>query len=72
MIKVKDRGIGISEEDRKKIFELFKRTKAAKGFKGMGVGLYISNEIVKAHGGEISVESAPRKGTTFIVKLPFA
>lgn len=69
-VTIKDKGIGISQEEQDIIFELFRRTKLAADFKGMGVGLYISNQIVTAHGGKITVDSSPEKGTTFIIDLP--
>ncbi len=70
IIEISDKGIGINEEEKKHIFELFRRTIAAKNFKGMGVGLYISNQIVEAHKGKINVQSKEGKGSTFIVELP--
>jgi len=70
IIKIKDKGIGINKEDAKKIFDLFKRTDAAREFKGMGVGLYISNQIVEAHGGKLTVTSTVGKGSIFNLELP--
>jgi signal transduction histidine kinase len=70
IIKVKDEGIGIREEDKSKIFQVFTRSSEVRSFKGIGVGLYISNKIVQAHGGEINVKSDYGKGSEFIVKLP--
>jgi PAS domain S-box-containing protein len=63
---VSDTGIGMSEETLKKIWTPLFTTKA----KGMGFGLPICKRFVEAHGGTITVESAPRKGTTFKVTLP--
>jgi len=70
IVKIKDRGIGIEQEDRESIFELFKRTKNAADYKGMGVGLYIANQIVSAHNGKIIVESKPGEGSAFTIELP--
>lgn len=69
-LTVQDEGIGISHENQKRIFERFERAVSSKDFQGLGVGLYITNQIVKAHNGKISVESRPQRGTTFIVELP--
>jgi len=61
-----DTGLGISEENLKKLFGPLFTTKA----KGMGLGLAICKRIVEAHGGRISVESAVNKGTTFTITIP--
>lgn len=61
-----DQGSGISEEDIQKIFQPYFTTKDV----GIGLGLAITERIVKEHGGEISVESRPEKGTVFTVTLP--
>ena len=65
-VKIKDTGVGISEENLKSIFQPFFTTKD----KGIGLGLSIVNEIVKKHQGTISVESRLGQGTTFIVSFP--
>lgn len=71
-ISVRDYGIGIPHEQLSKIFERFYRVQDAKhkGFPGLGMGLYISAEIVRHHGGCIAVESEEGQGTTFHVILP--
>ena len=67
--RIKDDGPGMSEEVKEKIFNPFFTTKAVGT--GTGLGLYISYDIiVNKHGGELQVESAPGRGTTFIIKLP--
>lgn len=72
-IKVKDSGIGIPLEFRNKIFERFERASGtAKSITGLGLGLYISEQIVRSHGGRIWVESEVGKGSTFTVELPTA
>ncbi len=70
VIKVKDYGKGISQEDIGKIFN--KYYSAAKKFRkiGTGLGLYLSFQIAKAHGGNLTVESVKGKYTEFSVKLP--
>lgn len=72
-IEITDRGIGIDPVDHARIFEKFYRVDEALTRKvdGTGLGLTISLEIVKAHGGRIEVDSARGKGSRFIVYLPF-
>jgi len=67
-ILVKDNGCGFAQEEVDKIFEPFYTTKDIQ--KGCGLGLTIVGEIVKSYYGQISVESAPGKGSTFIILLP--
>jgi signal transduction histidine kinase len=71
-LSVADRGIGIPEEELDAIFGLFYRSpvRAARDAAGMGLGLYISKEIVARHGGRIWAESQPERGSTFFVVLP--
>jgi len=56
----------MNEEEKKKIFTPYFTTKSF----GTGLGLYISKNIIKAHGGEITFESSVENGTTFYIKLP--
>jgi len=71
VMTVRDHGIGIAPEDQGRIFEQFERTDdSRKHAAGLGLGLYITREIVRAHGGEITVESAPGEGALFRVALP--
>lgn len=67
-VSVTDNGCGIPEEIRQRIFEPFFTTKDVG--KGTGLGLSISYEIIRKHGGEITVESEVGSGSTFIVRLP--
>lgn len=71
-IEVSDQGIGIGPEQMPYLFQPFSRLEEqrAREIKGIGLGLYISQGIVEAHGGRIWVESALGKGTTFHVMLP--
>jgi signal transduction histidine kinase len=70
-LKVQDNGSGIAEEDLPFIFERFYRAdKARHSNQESGLGLAIARSIVEAHGGKISVESQPGKGTTFTIDLP--
>lgn len=66
VIEVHDQGSGISPEHQKTIFEPFFTTKQG----GTGLGLYICHDIVKRHGGALSVRSEQGRGTTFTVRLP--
>ncbi len=69
-IRVCDQGIGISPEDCLKIFERYERVSGSEGKSGFGLGLYISRQIVEAHGGHVSVDSKMGVGSTFSVVLP--
>jgi signal transduction histidine kinase len=70
-ITIKDEGIGISSEDLPHIFDGFYRGKSGQeAAAGHGIGLAVARQIVEAHDGSVSAESAPGKGTTFIVSLP--
>jgi two-component system, OmpR family, sensor kinase len=71
-LTIRDRGIGISEEDRARIFGRFERAVARREHGGFGVGLWLANQLVTAMGGAIAVEGAPGEGTTFTVTLPLA
>jgi signal transduction histidine kinase len=69
-LKIKDHGIGISAEDQARLFNRFERAVSIRSFGGLGLGLYITRQIVTAHGGTIRVESQPGAGATFFVELP--
>lgn len=68
---VHDAGAGIKQEDHERIFQRYGHTSGDREASGLGLGLYLSREIVKAHGGSISVNSTPEKGSLFTVTLPF-
>ncbi|PKN06222.1 MAG: hypothetical protein CVU72_05585, partial [Deltaproteobacteria bacterium HGW-Deltaproteobacteria-7] len=67
---VRDRGVGISQEHMKKLFDPYFTTKQMGSVKGMGLGLAICYSIVKSHEGIIMVDSTPGSGTTFTVYIP--
>jgi signal transduction histidine kinase len=71
-VQVQDFGIGISKEEHEKIFERFYRAEGDKEntFAGFGIGLYIANDIVQKHGGRITLDSDPGKGSVFTFHLP--
>lgn len=69
-IEVQDHGIGISKENQKRIFQQFERVSAKTVVAGLGLGLFISEQIVAAHGGSIVVESEINEGALFRVCLP--
>ena len=69
-IDVRDQGQGISAEDQERIFEQFERAVENESSGGLGLGLYISRQLVEAHGGTLSVQSQPGEGAVFTVTLP--
>ncbi len=71
IIQVSDRGIGISRESLNHLFERFYRGENEVDRGGTGLGLYITKQIIEAHGGHINVESKLGEGSTFNLTLPF-
>jgi signal transduction histidine kinase len=69
-LAVEDQGIGIAPEDQQRLFNIFERAANARSRGGLGLGLYIARQIVEAHDGRISVESAPGRGSRFTITLP--
>jgi signal transduction histidine kinase/DNA-binding response OmpR family regulator len=67
---VRDNGIGIAPEQQTRIFGRFERAVSTRAYGGLGLGLYIAQQILDAHGGHIRVESVPNQGARFIVELP--
>jgi PAS domain S-box-containing protein len=70
LLAVRDGGVGIGRNDQERIFQRFERAASDRYPGGMGLGLFISREIARAHGGDIRVESEPGKGAVFTVVLP--
>ena len=71
-ISITDNGIGISEHNQKQLFEKFYRVgnKEVHDVKGLGLGLYYTNQIVIAHHGKITIQSAEGEGATFTITIP--
>jgi signal transduction histidine kinase len=67
---VRDHGIGVPLEHHERIFDRFYQAHAADYYSGIGLGLYVSRQIVELHGGQITVESPPDGGSRFVVVLP--
>ncbi len=72
VLTVSDRGPGIPRSEWPRIFERFERAASMRHYGGLGLGLYVSRQIVEAHGGTISVEAVEPHGARFIVTLPRA
>ncbi len=72
IVRVRDYGVGIAPIHQQHVFDRFYRAHDAsdKTFRGLGMGLYIAHEIVKRHGGNLTVESEEGKGSTFTLSLP--
>jgi signal transduction histidine kinase len=72
VVAVLDEGPGVPRNDRERIFERFFQAseRLHKGRAGLGLGLYISRELVRRHGGDVWLESDPGHGATFLVRLP--
>jgi two-component system, OmpR family, sensor kinase len=69
-LRVEDRGLGISAENRDRIFQQFERLMTSHATTGFGVGLWVVGQLVEAMAGKIEIESRPGEGSTFIVRLP--
>lgn len=74
VVRVRDSGIGLSDQEQEKLFQKFYRTRSglSSAESGTGLGLVIARGLVEAHGGRITVESTPGKGTVFSISLPSA
>ena len=73
-IAVSDQGIGIEPDQQHSLFTRFGRvlTPDSSGIPGTGLGLYLSRQLARLHGGDIRVDSRPGKGSTFTLELPLA
>jgi two-component system OmpR family sensor kinase len=69
-ITVEDRGMGILAKDKDRIFQRFERAVSSHHYGGLGLGLFITRQIVESAGGTIDVTSEPGKGALFTVCLP--
>ena len=72
LFEVSDNGVGIDPGEQRRIFERFYQSDArlSRAHEGVGLGLSIVRSVVRAHGGTVSVQSAPGQGSTFTLKLP--
>lgn len=70
-VEIRDWGVGVPEEARERIFDRYFRTDTGAGtIEGLGVGLYLTRHLVRAHGGEIGILPAPDRGSIFWFELP--
>ena len=67
---IRDQGIGIAADHVGRIFGRFERAVSARNYGGLGLGLYITRQIVEAHAGRIGVDSEEGKGSAFYFELP--
>ncbi|NOK17776.1 sensor histidine kinase [Corallococcus carmarthensis] len=70
VLSVKDEGIGIPHEDQPRVFDRFVRAVSERNYGGLGLGLFITQQIIEAHGGVVQVRSIPGEGSTFTVMVP--
>jgi len=70
-IQISDTGPGISPGEQARVFEPFYRSQAQQRFpQGLGVGLTLARDLVRAHGGDLTLSSTPGEGSTFTIRLP--
>jgi two-component system CheB/CheR fusion protein len=70
-VEIKDKGIGIAEENLPYVFDRFFRgINSSEKFSGLGLGLYISADIIRRHGGKVGVDSSLGNGSTFWFTIP--
>jgi signal transduction histidine kinase len=69
-VAVRDHGMGVAEDDVRRIFRLFERVASMRHYGGLGLGLFVASRIAEAHGGSIAVDSTPGNGATFTIVLP--
>ncbi|HSP18060.1 MAG TPA: PAS domain-containing sensor histidine kinase [Myxococcaceae bacterium] len=70
VLTVTDRGPGIPQSERDRIFRRFERAAPMRNFGGLGLGLYVARQIVEAHGGEITIAPGHSVGVQFAIRLP--
>jgi signal transduction histidine kinase len=70
VVRVSDRGPGIPSEARERVFERFERLEDTATQTGTGLGLYITRQLVRAMGGNVTVDSVQGAGSTFTIRLP--
>lgn len=70
VLRVMDEGMGVSPADQERIFHRFERAISESNISGLGLGLYISRQIVESHAGQISIKSELGRGSTFEVRIP--
>jgi PAS domain S-box-containing protein len=70
ILTVQDRGIGIPSQDLSRIFGRFEQTTTSRNYGGLGLGLYIANQIVDQHGGTIRAENRPQGGASIFIEIP--
>jgi signal transduction histidine kinase len=70
ILSIEDNGIGIPEEHRDRVFEVFTRLHARDRYPGSGMGLALCKRLVQRRGGEIRVEPSPEDGSVFVIRLP--
>ncbi|CAO3351007.1 hypothetical protein [Azospirillum palustre] len=70
VIRVADRGLGMTPEEVERIGSIYFRASSSRGTKGSGLGLYMTQKIVAAHGGTLSVQSEHNEGSVFTIRLP--
>jgi len=69
-VEISDHGLGIPEADLERIFDRFERASSVRHYGGLGLGLYVSREIIRGHAGSIHAVNRPGGGATFTVQLP--
>jgi PAS domain S-box-containing protein len=70
VVTIRDRGLGIAQNDHERIFGRFERAASTRHYGGIGLGLWIVKQIIDALGGTVTVQSTPGTGSTFTVELP--
>jgi signal transduction histidine kinase len=71
VLTIQDRGVGIPEEEMHRVFERFFRASTATGVAGTGIGLHVAREIVRMHGGDLTLNSRMGEGTSVHLTLPY-